>query len=92
MTLTNLNQFRASLNEGFDRGKDRIGAEIPLFTRFFVDDLNNSVVNFSPLFPALNGVIKVLHAVLNITIEHVIDVDFGLASLNDLVGNFAEQA
>jgi hypothetical protein len=92
LALTNFDQFRTSLNECFDRSKDGIGTKIPFFPWFFVDNFNDSVINLSPPFSALNGVVEILHAILNISIEHIIDVDFCLASLDDLVGNFAQKA
>jgi hypothetical protein len=44
-----------------------------------------------PLLAACDALVKVAHALLDITFEHVILVDLGAASLDDLVGDLGEK-
>ena len=48
--------------------------------------------NFAPLFAALDALVQVAHALLNVTVEHIILVNFLAATADDLVADFCQKA
>lgn len=44
-----------------------------------------------PFFATVNALFEILHAFLDVTIEHIVLVDFCSASFNDLVRDFGQQ-
>lgn len=91
LPLTNFNQLRASLNERFNWGEDRIGREFPFSLGCFVNNFNVSIINLSPSFSTFDGIIEISDAFLDISIQHIWDIDLGFASLNNFVGDFMKQ-
>jgi hypothetical protein len=87
LTLTNLLQVFASLNEGFILSKDcLISVKSPSLSRGILlnEALHLEADNF-PFFAASNGFIKVTHAFLDIPVKHIVLVYLCAASLDDLV-------
>ena len=57
-----------------------------------VDNIDKLVVDLSPLAATVNCIIEVLDALFDIPLEHVIHVNLGFTSLNDLVADLIEQS
>lgn len=47
--------------------------------------------NALPLLAAIDTFVKIRNAFLNITVKHIVLVDLGSASLDDLVGNLGQK-
>ena len=92
LSLAYLNELGAPLDECLNRSKDRVRAKIPLPAFSFIDDLKKFIIDFSPSFTALDGILQIFNAFLYITIEHVIDVDVGFAPLDYLIWNFIQKS
>jgi hypothetical protein len=91
LSLAYLNKLGASLDKGLYRSKDRIGTELPFSRLSSIDNIHKLIVDFPPLLTALNSIIQILYAFLHITVQHVINIYIGFASLDNLVGNFIEK-
>jgi hypothetical protein len=85
----------ATLLEGVDLGEDAVLLEGPLLflivSGIFVDDLLEVFEDVEPFVTEVDRVVELLHAELDVTIEHVFDVDVADATLDDLVTDFLEQ-
>lgn len=89
LTLADLHELSASLNEGLILGEDGlILIKVPswlggvLFDHFLVVG-----ANILPLHAAVNRLLEVIHALLDLVSEHVFDVDLLSASVDDLIGD-----
>ena len=56
-----------------------------------MDQLLGLLVDLLPLLAAVDGLFQVLHALLDVPLQHVLDVDLLLAPLDDLVADLVEQ-
>jgi hypothetical protein len=91
LSLADFDEFGAPLHEGLDGGKDGVGDEGPLAFFSGVDDVGEAIIDLSPSFSALDGVVEILDALFNVSVEHVVDVDLGLAALDYLVRDLVQQ-
>lgn len=92
LSLANFNQFWTSLDKGFNWCEDWVGTELPFSIFCTINDFNELIINLSPFFSAFDGIIKVFNAFLNISVKHIINIDIGLTSLNDLVRDFIKKS
>jgi len=92
LSLANLHEIFASLDEGFVFSEDSIIlVEVPSWLRGVLLELLLAVnANILPLLAAINALLEVTHAFFNIAIEHIILIDSCSASLNDLVTDLGE--
>jgi hypothetical protein len=89
LALANLHELFAPLNESLILSKDGlILIKVPSWLRGVL--LNHFLMmqaNDFPLLTALNGLLEVSHALLDLVTEHVFDVDLLPAPIDDLVGD-----
>jgi hypothetical protein len=89
LTLTDFHEFLASLNESLILSEDGlILIKIPTWLRrILFDHLLMMGANDLPLLTAVNRLLEILHALLDLVTEHVFDVDLFSASIDDLIGD-----
>ena len=88
LAFANLLEFLAPLDEGIQLGEDAVDTEIPLpIAGLLLDNADSHIVDLAPLFPALDTVLQVGDALLDISVEHVLDVDLALAPFDYFVGD-----
>jgi hypothetical protein len=95
LSVAYLHKVLAPLNEGVDFSKNGlILLEVPRLAACGVDLDHAHLVfgNFFPLFAAVDALIEVSHALLDIPTEHVLNLDFSLAPADDLIAYFGHQA
>jgi len=80
------------LNESFVLSKDGlIRIKFPALSRgVFLDHLLALETDGFPLSAAINALLEIRHAFFNISLKHVILIDLGSASLNDLVADLSK--
>jgi hypothetical protein len=93
LTLTDLHELSASLDESFILSENGfVLIEAPLGLRgVLLDHLLVVRANGLPLLTAVNRLLEISHALLNLVSEHVLDVDLLSASVNDLVRNLDQK-
>lgn len=84
------------MNESFHLREDGVMVEVPssfrgVFPAFFIDKCRSSFVDFLPLFPAFNRILKISDALFHVAIEHIGDIYLRLASLDDLIGYLMQE-
>lgn len=94
LTLADFNKILASLDESFILSEDGfIAFKFPSWSwRVLFDHLLLLEADSLPFLAAVNALFKILHALLDVTIKHIVLVDFNSASLNDLIRDFGQQA
>jgi hypothetical protein len=81
-------QFHATLDKGLNLGKNGVKVEVPLV--LFVVFSNNTggdLINLTPFFATLDGILQVLHAFLDIPVQHVGNIDLLLTTFDNFIGN-----
>jgi len=92
LTFADLFQVSATLDEGFILGEDAIVLVPASLAGASHDTALNLVADLLPLLAALNALVKVTHALLDITAKHVLAINLLSASLVDLVANLGQKA
>jgi len=92
LTFADLFQVSATLDEGFILGEDAIVLVPASLARASHDTALNLVADLLPLLAALNALVKVTHALLDVTAKHVLAINLLSASLVDLVANLGQKA
>ena len=87
LTFADFFEISASLNKGFVFGKDAIILFPVLLARSHDDTLLDFDADLFPLATAVNALVKVTHAFLDVTAEHVLLVNLLTAPLVDLVAD-----
>jgi hypothetical protein len=94
LSITDLHEVLASLNEGIDFSENGlIFLEVPSFTASGVD-LDHAHLVFGDDFPFLTAcdtLVKIGHALLNVSAEHVFNLDLSLASADNLVADLGHE-
>jgi hypothetical protein len=87
LALADLIQFAAPLDERVILGEDRlILVQMPVLVRtVLLDEALLLPANLGPLLAAFDRLGKVIHALLDLALNHVLDLDLVLAALDDLV-------
>jgi hypothetical protein len=80
------------LNESFVLSKDGlIGVKFPVLPGgVFLDHLLALEADVFPLSAAVDALLEIRHAFFNISFKHVVLIDLGSASLNDLVADLSK--
>jgi hypothetical protein len=92
LALADLQELSAPLNEGFILSEDGLGVKLPVLAgTVLLNDLLVLATNVNPLTAAVHGLIEILNALLNVTVKHIIDVNLGLAPIDDLVTDLDKQ-
>mmetsp|Transcript_20727 Transcript_20727/g.31791 ORF Transcript_20727/g.31791 Transcript_20727/m.31791 type:complete len:265 (-) Transcript_20727:1168-1962(-) len=93
LAFTDLHEVFATLDEGFVLGEDGlIGVQLPGSTGgVLLNHLLHLEADSLPLTAAVDALLEVSHALLDVALEHVVLVDLGAASLDDLVADLGEQ-
>jgi hypothetical protein len=88
LSLANLFQVFASLDEGLIFSEDALINVPAILGRFGDDTLLDLCADFLPLFAAVDALIQVTNAFFDITSEHILAINLVAASLVDLVADF----
>jgi hypothetical protein len=93
LSLTDLHEFSASLDESFILSEDGlIIVKSPVRSgTVLLDHLLVMHTNGLPLFTAVNGFLEVSHAFLNFVTEHVLDLDLLSATVDDLIRDLDQE-
>ena len=93
LSFADLLQLLAALDESLILSKDGTHVfHVPrLLVRVLLDPSLSLGADLSPLLAAVNTLIQVPHALLNIVTKHVFLVDLGAAPLNDLVADLGQK-
>lgn len=93
LAFANLQEVFASLDKGLVLGKDRlISIKDPILSWWVL--LNQLLIleaDVFPFFAALNTFLKILHTFFDVTLKHVVFVDLGSATLDNLVAYLSQE-
>lgn len=94
LSLADVNEITASLNKRIIFCKDcliSIKSPFVFFGGVILDHLLTVLAYSSPLFAAIDTLLQISHALINITIKHIFLVNLSPASSNDLIADLGEQ-
>ena len=93
LAFADLDQVFASLDEGLILGEDGlIGIQLPALSRgILFEHVLVMNANSLPFLAAVNALVEIRNAFLDVAFKHVHLVDLGSASLDDLVGNLGQE-